>query len=162
MNPWIKVFLLAISGGAVGFGTGFPIGALLGSTAVIASAQLLGQKLPKLPLKGKRLIQIFIGGTIGLSISEDTVTMLTKVWEPALLIAFSHILLALCSAFLLHRYLKYDVITAISSTAPAGMSEIMTIAEKYNASITTVAILHLFRVMVIITFIPFIVIHFFN
>jgi uncharacterized protein len=65
--------------------------------------------------------------------------------------------LALSLAFILHRYLKYDICSALASSAPAGMSEMALIAERYETDIPTVLSIHLFRVVVIITTVPIIV-----
>lgn len=160
MNIWVKMVLIALTGGIIGYLSGFPIGALLGSFLIIGIIQFRSNKFPSLPLPVKRSIQIVIGGSVGLSFSHETIYLLKNIWAPALILFSLHTLFALLIAYLIVRFLKIDTITALCSAAPAGFSEMLLIAENYNASMTTVIIIHLFRVLLIVTCIPMVLLFF--
>jgi uncharacterized membrane protein AbrB (regulator of aidB expression) len=75
------------------------------------------------------------------------------------MIPLLHILSALLLAFLLNRLLKFDMITALLSAAPAGLSEMSILADKYHTSIPMVVTIHLFRVLIIVSFLPLIILY---
>jgi uncharacterized protein len=156
-KPWLIVFVLGFVGAIIGFSTGFPLGVVLGSVFLISIWKLTKNDLPKLPIQAKRIIQVIVGGSIGLAFTNQTFSILKSIWLPAILISLINILLALALAFTFHRLLKFDILTSLASSAPAGMSEMVLLAEKYDTNVSTVVSIHLFRVIVIITTIPFIV-----
>lgn len=117
-------------------------------------------QLPKLSDKGKTMIQTLIGANIGLTFSGETFTMFKEIWLAAIIIPLLHILSALFLAFLLHRLLKFGIITAPLSTTPAGLSEMSILADKYHTSIPMVVTIHLFRVLIIVSFLPLIIFYF--
>ncbi len=154
-NVWLLV--LGIIGGVLGFLTQFPIGTLLGTLLVIATVNIKFNYFPPLALKTKRKIQILIGASIGLTFSKETFAILTTLIVPSLMIAIITIIISLNLAVMLHKLLKFDLTSALCSLAPAGMSEMVLIAEKYDAYIPAVVTIHLFRIITIITVIPIIV-----
>ncbi|MBU8904975.1 AbrB family transcriptional regulator [Desertibacillus haloalkaliphilus] len=162
MKRWVTTSALALLGGTIGFFSGFPLGALLGSLLVIAAVQLKTKQLPPLPKKIKRIIQMLLGGSIGLTFNEETFAALASVWTAALLIPLLQIMIAFLLAYFLKTTLKFDPLTAICSTAPAGMTEMIVLAEKYPISVPTVVTIHLYRLLLIVTVTPFILYYFFN
>lgn len=161
-KPWLKVFLLGFIGAIIGFSTGFPLGVVLGSVFMISIWKITKNDLPKLPIQAKRIIQVIVGGSIGLAFTNQTFSILKSIWFPAILISLINILLAITLAFIFNRFLKYDILTSLASSAPAGMSEMVLLAERYNTNVSTVVSIHLFRVIVIITTLPFIVNYLFS
>lgn len=161
MKRWIITSLLALYGGILGYLTKFPLGPLLGALIVIAGVQLKTKRLPVLPYKAKRFIQMLLGGSIGLSFSEETFSVLTSIWLPALILPTLQIAFSLLLAFFLIKALKFDTLTAICSTAPAGMSEMIVIAERYPVHTPTVVTIHLYRLMLIVSMMPLIIYYFF-
>lgn len=153
---WCLIIILALVGGYIGFLTRFPIGALLGALLFVGGVQVISKKLPLMPIKSKRIIQVFIGGGIGLSFTADTFVVLKTLLLPALIITILQFILAIMMTYVLHKWLNFDLLTALCSTAPAGVNEMVITAERFNANVPLVATIHLYRVVVIITTIPFI------
>lgn len=151
--------LLALFGGGIGYLSGFPIGALLGALLIIGIIQFKTNQFPQLPFIAKKIIQVVIGGSVGLSFSHETLTLLKSIWAPALILLLLHTLFALLLAFVIIRFMKIDIITALCSAAPAGISEMVLIAEDYHASLPTIIVIHLFRILLIVTCIP-VILHF--
>lgn len=156
-KDWITVIVLAIVGGAVGYLTHFPLGTFLGAVIIISVWKLLRPKVPSFPPKIKKIVQVIVGGNIGLAFTNETFSLIKAIWLPGVLISLINIVFAVLLVIIFHRFLKYDILTALASSAPAGMSEMALIAEKYETDIPTVLSIHLFRVIVIITTIPFLV-----
>ncbi|WP_100401142.1 AbrB family transcriptional regulator [Bacillus sp. FJAT-44742] len=149
-----KLIGIGIAGGLVGYVTGFPIGALLGTLFAIATFNMITGAFHPLQLKTKRLIQVFIGSSIGLSFTEDTFLLFGELLFSSIILSVSTILISTLLAILSMKLLNYDAATAFSSLAPAGMSEMLLIAESHGADIPVTATIHLFRIVTIITTIP--------
>lgn len=161
MNIWIKIIAIALISGILGFLTKFPIGALLGTLIVIGFIQIKTNKLPQLPLKVKRIFQALFGGSLGLTFSNETIELLSSpnIWLVALLTPILHLAIALMLTFILYYFFKFDLITALCCTAPAGIGEIVILSEKYNATQSSVITTHLSRMLIIIVFIPIILVY---
>ncbi|OLO27862.1 hypothetical protein BTR23_18800 [Alkalihalophilus pseudofirmus] len=157
MKKTILLLVIALVGGGLGYLTNFPIGALLGTLILIVVFNLKFELFTPLPIRKKRLIQMLIGGSIGLTFSGETFAVLSTLWLPALIIASLTIVFSFLLSILLCKILKFDFISALCSLAPAGMSEMLLIAEKHGAYIPAVVTMHLFRIITIITIIPIIV-----
>lgn len=160
MKKLIKLISIAFFGGFIGYLTGFPIGALLGSLLAIAFVQLKTQHFSDLSTNFKKMIQALVGGGVGLSIDHDTVqSMLSpEIWLVALIIPFFHLIICLILAAILFKFFKFDLVTALCSVAPAGIGEMVLLGEKYNAVQSNVVTIHLFRMLIIIIVIPIILV----
>ncbi|UUI05635.1 AbrB family transcriptional regulator [Oceanobacillus jeddahense] len=156
---YLFIIIAGLLGGLIGFLTGFPIGALIGCLISIIILHFIIDDLPKLPIVVKRCIQTFIGANIGLSFTSETFLLLPKLIIPGLFITLLTILFSLSLAYLLTKILKIDTLTAVCSLAPAGMSEMVMIAESYHVNIPIVITIHLFRIITIISLVPMIVYH---
>ena len=162
VKRWVITSGLAILGGAVGYLTKFPLGPLLGALFVIAAIQLKTNQLPALPPKAKRIIQMLMGGSIGLTFTDETFSVLTSIWLPALLLPLMQIGFCLLLALFLKKVLKFDILTAVCSTAPAGMTEMIVLAERYPVHVPTVVTIHLYRLILIVSVMPFIIYYLFT
>lgn len=159
MKKFIKMLVIALIGGIVGYFTNFPIGPLLGSLLAIGIVQFKTQVFSNLSLNFKRFIQALIGGSVGLTVNSETIQALLspELWLVAFLIPFIHLLICILLAAILVKFFKFDMITALSSCAPAGIGEMVLLSETYNANQSNVITIHLFRMLVIIILIPIIV-----
>lgn len=156
MDVLLLVFV-ALLGGMSGYLTGFPIGALLGTLFAVITIKFLTNKYSTMPLTLKRCVQTFVGANIGLSFTNETFLILPKLLLPGLLLTLLTVTFSLILAYLLSRFLNVDKLTAVCGLAPAGMSEIVIIAESHQVNITTIVTMHLFRIITIVTCIPVIV-----
>lgn len=155
------MIVIAFLGGFLGFLTNFPIGPLLGSLLAIGIYQLKTQEFSSLSTNFQRFIQSLIGGSVGLTVTSETVQSLLSpgLWLVALSIPLFHLVICLFLAFILFKFFKFDIITALCSTAPAGIGEMVLLSEKYNAAQSNVITIHLFRMLIIIILIPIIVVN---
>ena len=135
MKKLIKLVGVAIFGGFLGYFTGSPIGILLGSLLAVAFVQLKTQHFSDLSTNAKKLILALVGGNVGLSVNHEIVqSMLSpEIWLVAFLIPFFHLIICLILAFILFKFFKFDLVTALCSVAPAGIGEMVLLGERYNA-----------------------------
>lgn len=160
MIKFSKMIVIALIGGTLGFITKFPIGPLLGSLFAIGFVQFITQEFSNLPINFQRFIQSLVGGSVGLTVNSETIQSLLspEIWLVAFLIPLVHLIICLLLAVILSKFFKFDIITALCSTAPAGIGEMVMLSEKYNASQANVITIHLFRMLVIVIVIPIIVV----
>lgn len=154
---YLLLIVAALIAGLAGFMTGFPLGTLLGAMAIVIFINFKTEMYSPLPIRVKRMIQTFIGGSIGLTFTAETFYVLHTLIIPALLISLLTIVSAILLAMILTKLLKVDRTTSICGLAPAGMSEMVLIAEEEQANVPTVVTMHLFRILTIVTIIPIIV-----
>jgi membrane AbrB-like protein len=150
----LQVLMLALCGAGIGYILKLPIGLLIGSFFIISIAQIYG--LNALPLRkdAQQGIQMLIGGFVGLNLNSDLLPYLLNLIISGLMASIAHLLFAFLFAYLLTKYLKFDWITALCGTIPAGMSEVSIVAGEVGADVQTVMLMHLFRVSLLVIIIP--------
>lgn len=156
---WIILLSVATVGALIGWSTGFPIGAMLGALIIVALTQWKRMYVDHVPIKIRRVIQVLIGSSLGLTFTSDTLSVIPDILFIALLMPLCHILLAILLSFLIFKMLKIDLITVLCSMAPAGIAEMSIISEKYGALLPTVVTIHVYRLIVIISIIPPLIIY---
>lgn len=157
----IKVLLLMSVGSTFGVYFNLPIGAVMGSFLAVAIAQVMGLGANKLNVRAKQAVQMVIGGIAGLNINSGLLHELKALFIPGLLVTISHLIFSLLVALLLQKFLKVDFFSALCGSIPAGMSEITIIADDLNADVQLVALMHLFRVSILVTLLPILITSFF-
>lgn len=148
---------LALMGAGLGYALKLPLGILIGSFLFIAAAQVFGMGFQPFSKQVKQIIQMLIGGIVGLNLKPEMLDHFVALFIPGLLVALCHILFALLMAFLLTKFFGVDWTTAICGTIPAGMSEIAAVSEEAGADVQKVMLMHLFRISFIIIILPLVI-----
>ncbi|WP_083207772.1 AbrB family transcriptional regulator [Fictibacillus arsenicus] len=135
-----------------------PIPWLLGPMTVVLLVSNLGIIKLHWPIYIRNTGLIIVGYSIGLTFTRDTLfTMISKL--PSM--AFMTILLILiCTgmAFFISRITDINFPTALTSSIPGGLSQIITFAEETKGiDITTVTFFQVIRVIMIIFLVPFLI-----
>ncbi|WP_096439063.1 AbrB family transcriptional regulator [Alteribacter populi] len=154
MNERFVLASASLAGGTVGWFAGIPLGVMIGAIVAVAILQVMWKKISPLRPSIKKGIQSLIGGITGLNFSSDLFQTLSTLWKPALLLLFFQIVVTSLVVLILNRFLKWDLLTAACSAAPAGLSEIVVITDGLNLPMTTIISIHLFRVVLILTIVP--------
>ncbi|WP_096187173.1 AbrB family transcriptional regulator [Evansella halocellulosilytica] len=154
MKERIVLIFAALTGGTIGWFSGIPLGVMLGAAGAVVVLQSFWRRITPISSKIKKNIQSLIGGLIGLNFSSDLLHTLSSLWKPALLLIFSHILVTSLVVLFLNRFLKWDLLTAACSAAPAGISEIVVITDGLNLPMNTIISTHLFRLALILVIVP--------
>lgn len=153
----IQVLFLALIGSFLGLYFQVPLGALLGSFILVAIAQITGLEAKPLKKKTRQGVQMIIGGTIGISMTHELLDKMVFLIIPGILLGIAHIIAAVLLVVILTKVFKVDIITALCGAMPAGLSEVAVIADKYDADVEYVILMHLFRVSIVVIVMPLLV-----
>ena len=156
MDKILYTILIAGAGGYVGIKLKIPAGALIGAMVFVAVYNIYtGQG--KIPTNFKIVAQIVVGGMIGLNFTMDTIHGLKKLIIPALILVIGLTLFSICLGFVISRLTGLDLVTALFSSSPGGLTDMVLISEAYGAEIHKVALLHLIRLITVITVLPLVI-----
>lgn len=149
---------IAFIGGLIFNVLNWPIPWLLGTmTAVLIVNQLSWTQL-YWPVFLRNTGLIIVGYSIGLTFTKDTLKlMITHLPSMAFM---TILLLLICSgmAFIISRTTSINFPTALTSSIPGGLSQIITFAEETKGiDITTVTFFQVTRLIVIIFAVPFLI-----
>ncbi|MFZ5967882.1 MAG: AbrB family transcriptional regulator [Bacillota bacterium] len=153
MEKMIYTLVVAFLGGFLGIKLKIPAGALIGAMVAVAAYNISGGKGYIHP-NFKVAAQIVIGGILGLSFTMETLYGLKELWVPAVVMIVGLMVLSLTLGVLISKFAGIDPITALFSSAPGGLTEMVITAEAYGADIKKVALLHLMRLITVITVMP--------
>lgn len=147
--------LVALAGGFLGVKAKIPAGALLGAMTAVGFYNIMsGQGY--IPSNLKFAAQVVVGGVIGLNFSMEAIRGLKTLILPALILSVGLVIFCSLLGFIIHKITGMDLMTALFSCAPGGLTNITLIAEAYQTHIPTVALLHTIRVVMVVSFLPFI------
>ncbi len=145
--------MVAFAGGLIGIKLKIPAGALVGAMLAVAVMKI-GTGRGDIPYSYKILAQIVVGGMLGLNFSIDTVKGLKELIFPAMIVVIGLTLFSVILGFVLSRLTGMDLITALFSVSPGGLTDMTLISGAYGADTPTVALLHLMRLLTVITVLP--------
>ena len=110
-----------------------------------------------MPLNLRRFIQMFAGALIGCTVGRAQILQMLELRVVVVIAVVSFILLDLIAAAVIHRSTGMDLITALFSCAPGGLTDMSLIAEEMGANSLTVASMHTIRLVSIVALYPFII-----
>lgn len=152
----IWIFLAALLGGFLGKRCRIPGGALLVSSLAVA----LVANLTELSHDGINefifFTQILIGCMLGQSINSRFWNDILTIWQPTLLYVTVFTLAAMPFAAALVFFYDFDGLTAILSSTPARMQDMILMAQASDSDTVTVMLQQMVRQFCIIGITPFI------
>lgn len=143
----MKTLAVATAGGYIGHKLKIPSGVMMGAMVAVAAASLLKVDLGRLPDISKPAVQVVLGAILGFGLRNITMQQLKSLFVPAILMIAVLLAAGFAIAFILHRYFGFDVMTAIFSSTPGGMTELSSVAAEMHANAPVVAILQLLRLV---------------
>ena len=145
----IKTFSAGSLGGIIGIAFGIPAGALMGSFLVVTVLSVIGYTMGKPHQNIRTAMQIGVGSTLGLNVSQASIADLKAVFLP--MIAFT--VLMFMTSFGLYLILKkltrWDRFSCIISVAPAGVTPMSILAYEHAEKPLEVSLLHMVRLMTV-------------
>jgi membrane AbrB-like protein len=156
--PFLAALVTALVGGTAFAFFDLPVPWLLGPMIAV----LIISQFGRIPLTWPTWIRntglIIVGYSMGLTFTEGTlVTILSKLPSMALMTVLL-ILICIGMAVILSKLSGIDFPTALTSSIPGGLSQIITFAEETeDIDITTVTFFQVTRLLTIIFFVPFII-----
>lgn len=135
-----------------------PVPWLLGPMAAV----LIGTRLGKLslywPVRIRDTGLIILGYSIGLAFTKEALTQI--IAKLPLMLILTVILVSFCAgiAYVVSKLSGVDYPTILTGSIPGGLSQMITFAEEMKGiDITTVTFLQVTRVLLIISFVPFLI-----
>ena len=167
---WIDVsvtrsLLIGLAGGWLGTRMGMPAGEMLGALFAIGLVRIMNYEVPSPPRQLITFAQIGMGITIGLTFQQSFFGYMGELLIPLLLITALQFLSGFALAMVVHKLFHWDLITALFSCSPAGLSQMSVIALELEADPIRVSLMHLTRLVTLVTLIPLvlpIIMHFFG
>lgn len=130
-----------------------PGGMMIG--AIIAAAALnITTDLASMPYAAKLAAQTIAGAFIGVSISRDDLRHLPRLIRPLAVLLGCYMAVCLVTGFIIWRVSSLDLMTALMSCVPGGMSDVPIIAADMGADAPKVAVLHFVRMALGISLFP--------
>lgn len=156
MDKVLYTILVASIGGIIGIKLKIPAGALIGAMISVAIYNIFtGQGV--IPNSFKIFAQILVGGMIGLNFTMDTVCGLKNLILPAAMLVVGLMIFSLCLGLIISKLTGLDLITALFSCSPGGLTDMTIIADEYGAQTPKVALMHLMRLITVITVLPLVI-----
>ncbi|HYE80711.1 MAG TPA: AbrB family transcriptional regulator [Clostridia bacterium] len=159
MDRIIYTLIIAGLGGYTGIKLKLPAGALIGSMFSVAFYNMSTGN-GYIPIYFKLIAQIIVGGVIGLSFDKATVKSLKALALPAVILAMGLLAYNLLLGYIISGLTGLDLTTALFSCAPGGVTDMTLISEAYGADTPKVALLHLVRLISVISLFPLLIARF--
>jgi membrane AbrB-like protein len=147
---------LAIVAGLIGYLLKIPAGTMTFSMVAVGALNVISDK-GFMPLNIRRLTQMFAGALIGSRVTHADVIELKGILIPSLILLAGIIVISLFIGFLIHKISGFELITSLLGCAPGGLSDMTLIAKDLGGDVPKVAILHLIRVVTVISIFPILI-----
>jgi membrane AbrB-like protein len=144
---------IASLGGMIGITFNIPAGAMIISMVAVVVFNLSCKKA-YFPGSLRIITQAATGALIGSRMTRTDLLGLDDIIIPAIVMIFGMLLLTLIIGYAIHKLCKFDLVTALLASTPGGLQEISIIAEDFGADAPKVAVLHLFRLVTVISLFP--------
>lgn len=160
-HPEEKVFpntaytlCLALAGGALGFVSGIPGGALMGSLVFVASLQVItGRARAGRPIR--RIAQALSGAFIGCRLTLEVLLGIVRNWLMILIFLLFYLCYCLLLGYGLHRIFGVKLATSLFCCAPTGASDMALVAAELGLpSSIEIAALQSVRLVCAVAFFP--------
>lgn len=132
----------------------FPVPFLLGPMVVVSLSNLLGLPIPVLPNHIDKIAQVILGFCLGVGITRDSLRELRVIAIPALAVAIWSLLITFIFSFFLHRATSLSLTTAVLSSSPGGVPEVVIMAMSVGADAATVTVMQVARLFAVVLFVP--------
>jgi len=155
---FITVLIISVPSAIITDYFNIPLAWFLGPMIVTSIAALSGLKIimPKIVLS---FILIILGLHIGNYIDQNLFNqMINWIWTSLIMLIYIIICILVVSKYL-QRFSGYGKKASIFSAAPGALGPLMILAESEKTDLSQVATSHLIRLIIIITFIPFIIVN---
>lgn len=152
------IYTLAIGsiGGVIGVKLKIPAGAMIGSMISVGIYNVFISK-GYVPSNFKTIAQIVIGCIIGLNFTMDSILGLKKLIIPSIILVIGLTFLSIILGLILHKTTGLDLPTALFSSAPGGLTDMVIMSESFGAQTHIVALLHLTRLTTVLTVLPIVI-----
>ncbi len=152
----IYTLVIGSIGGIIGVKLKIPAGAMIGSMISVGLYNVFVGK-GYVPSNFKTVAQIVIGCIIGLNFTMDSILGLKKLIIPSIILVIGLTTLSIVLGLILYKTTGLDLPTALFSSAPGGLTDMVIMSESFNAQTHIVALLHLIRLTTVLTVLPLVI-----
>lgn len=154
MDKIFITLLIGISGGLLGHKTGFPSGTLVGAMLAVGIFNMI-TNTGKLPTKTSLVTQILVGTIIGLNFNTGNIKAISQLILPSIIAVIGLLSMSIVLGVVLYKTTGQDLVTALFSTCPGGLTSMTLVANEYGAQTQVVVLFHTLRLVSVITLMPF-------
>lgn len=145
----VKTFLIGMAGAMVGVILSIPAGALMGSFLAVMVMSLAGSRMGKPHENIRTFMQLGVGSTLGLNVSQASWLDLKSVFLPMIAFTVLMFLTSFGLYLVLMKLTKWDQYSCIISVAPAGVTPMTILAYEHADHPLEVSLLHMVRLMTV-------------
>jgi len=156
LDEIVVTLIIALICGRLGKIAGIPAGAITCSMIGAAAFNLITEHA-YMPLRLRQFIQVFAGALIGCTVGREQAIQMLRIWQVILLAIAGYTLLDLAAAWVIHRHTEMDIISALFSSAPGGVTDMALIAEDMGADSIKIAGMHTLRLIGVVALYPSII-----
>lgn len=149
----LGTLLAAGAGGGLLYTLQVPGGVLVGAIFGVGTLSLLGVPVARHP-RFKQVAQLLVGTGIGATLKPESFSLLATMAVPIVASILTLLSVGLLCGALLTRATRLDVATALASTAPGGMIEMVLVSDEIGADGAIVAGMHLLRILAVLGVLP--------
>jgi membrane AbrB-like protein len=154
------VLSIASAGGFLFQESGLFLPWLLGPLFMVMAARVKLERYMYWPGAIRNLGLMILGLQLGSSFTREAFMQMGRHLPLMLVTTVLIILFTVCSAFLLAKRMKISLNTALLGSFPGGLSQMVVLSEEIaDADETAVAFMQTLRIILVITIVPWIVIH---
>ncbi|MET3287642.1 UNVERIFIED_CONTAM: membrane AbrB-like protein [Brevibacillus sp. OAP136] len=152
-----KALLIAVVGGTICSLVHSPLPWLLGPLIMSVVCKFFGMKEVSVPAWFRKVGLIVVGVTLGMRITPEIWQTMANHLGLMLIGTIITILFGVLNAWIVYRFEKVDVVTAIFSNIPGGLTEMVTIGQTMGGNLQIISMFHSIRVVIIVCFTPYFV-----
>lgn len=149
----IATILAAAAGGLVLDYFEVPAGAMVGSMMVIIVLMMAGNAV-SVPGWIKTVTQLATGSILGARLGISDLIGLREIAVPAVMLLIVMTSVNLAAGFMVYRFTKLDMSTALYSCAPGGSNDMAILAEEMGCDTPKVIALHVLRICLVVVVYP--------
>lgn len=150
---FLLTLAVAAVGGLIAVKLKVPAGAMVGSMAAVIIFNVVTEK-GFFYTDLRTVLQLISGAFIGCKVGKEDIFALRKVIWPTVILIISMVTLNLFFGAVIAGVSELDVPTALFATTPGGVADMALISEELGANPGYVAILQVFRLLIIFVFCP--------
>jgi len=156
MEKIIYTLIVAAIGGYVGIKLKIPAGAMIGAMVFVAIYNIKTSQ-GYIPRDFKLVAQVVVGAMLGLNFNMESILALKKLILPSIVLVVGLTVFSLLLGILIHKITGLDLVTALFSSSPGGLTDMSLLSEAYGAQTHVVALMHLIRLTTVITIFPILI-----
>jgi len=127
-----------------------PAGGLIGAILGLGAANVIVNGRMKFSLIATLITQMGIGTTVGLRFTNQTIGQIVDLFLPVILFSTSIVLSGIALAFILRKMTKWDFATCLLCAAPAGFSQMISMAGDIGADVLKVSFFQVVRLLTVL------------